>query len=524
MAADNAAEEDPTVLFQRLNRYGFIELPEAEQQQLSVDTVTSDLRGEVAAEEKSRPRRSSMVGDGRVTATSARTENVRTLKWVSMLRDWQKVHDGHRGATRTLRRRVRKGIPDAVRGRAWYLMSGAADCRLDVPDGDRLYADLLRRWDGLSSSMAQIDALDRARDDALREKAQRMAAAAAAADKRRDEEGGSEKGPGGRGAAGGDGSSSSSSSSSSSGGSSSSSSSSSGGGARNVLQNVGADGDGAGESKGEGRGSGGGGGGDASAADFATGAAVDPAVMELARKLHEWDAVIQVDAPRTFPNHVLYKQEGGEGQKRLMRVLRAHAVHDPDFGYTQGVNFIAGILLCYMTEEDVFWVVWALLRTEPYHLRELFMCDKVPLVPTIWYQMEQLGKVHLPKLFAHFDREGVMSSMYMTEWFMTLFTRSFPFDLVTRVWDSFIYDGWKIVFRVMLALLKLAAPALMNESLEGIMRKIHHVPQQIGHDAEKVWRVAFSFRLRRANIADLAQEYLKSIGQAGGPKDGKQQI
>ena len=115
-------------------------------------------------------------------------------------------------------------------------------------------------------------------------------------------------------------------------------------------------------------------------------------------------------------------------------------------------------------------------------------------------------------------------SPMVIKWFMTLFTRSFPFDLVTRVWDSFIYDGWKIVFRVMLALLKLAAPALMNESLEGIMRKIHHVPQQIGHDAEKVWRVAFSFRLRRANIADLAQEYLKSIGQAGGPKDGKQQI
>jgi hypothetical protein len=30
---------------------------------------------------------------------------------------------------------------------------------------------------------------------------------------------------------------------------------------------------------------------------------------------------------------------------------------------------------------------------------------------------------------------------YFTEWAMTIFTRGFSFDLVTRVWDVFLNEG-----------------------------------------------------------------------------------
>lgn len=43
---------------------------------------------------------------------------------------------------------------------------------------------------------------------------------------------------------------------------------------------------------------------------------------------------------------------------------------------------------------------------------------------------------------------------YATEWFMTMFARGFSFDLVTRVMDVFSLEGYKIVYRVCLALLK----------------------------------------------------------------------
>ena len=62
--------------------------------------------------------------------------------------------------------------------------------------------------------------------------------------------------------------------------------------------------------------------------------------------------------------------------------------------------------------------MWALLREPKYKLRALFMMDTEPIVPVIWFQMEKLIETHLPKLGDAFEKAGVMSSMYMTEWFM----------------------------------------------------------------------------------------------------------
>ena len=46
--------------------------------------------------------------------------------------------------------------------------------------------------------------------------------------------------------------------------------------------------------------------------------------------------------------------------------------------------------------------------------------------------------------------------MFATSWFLTLFASSFPFDLVTRVFDVLWFEGWDVVYRVAIALLKVS--------------------------------------------------------------------
>jgi|APCry1669190288_1035285.scaffolds.fasta_scaffold225270_1 Rab-GTPase-TBC domain len=44
------------------------------------------------------------------------------------------------------------------------------------------------------------------------------------------------------------------------------------------------------------------------------------------------------------------------GKNKLFNVLRAYFALDPEVGYTQGMNFIAGMLLMNLhNEEDAFW-------------------------------------------------------------------------------------------------------------------------------------------------------------------------
>jgi hypothetical protein len=45
------------------------------------------------------------------------------------------------------------------------------------------------------------------------------------------------------------------------------------------------------------------------------------------------------------------------GQAALRRVLRAYSYYDRDVGYCQGMNFIAGMFLTLMTEEEAFWLL-----------------------------------------------------------------------------------------------------------------------------------------------------------------------
>ena len=49
------------------------------------------------------------------------------------------------------------------------------------------------------------------------------------------------------------------------------------------------------------------------------------------------------------------------GQASLRRVLKAYSVRDQDVGYCQGMNFIAGMFLTFMPEEESFWLLAGML-------------------------------------------------------------------------------------------------------------------------------------------------------------------
>lgn len=42
---------------------------------------------------------------------------------------------------------------------------------------------------------------------------------------------------------------------------------------------------------------------------------------------------------------------------------------------------------------------------------------------------------------------------YATQWIVTIFSYDLPIELVSKVFDLFLIDGWKIVFKIILALL-----------------------------------------------------------------------
>jgi TBC1 domain family member 10 len=129
-------------------------------------------------------------------------------------------------------------------------------------------------------------------------------------------------------------------------------------------------------------------------------------------------------------------------------------------GYCQGMGFIAGLFLTYMSEEDAFYMFYAALQRSSAPLRLLYL-PRLTETKKVLFVFEKLCEMHLPQLWAHLTGEGMHPTMFFTEWMMCIFCRGFSFELVTRVWDIFLHEGnIKIVYRVSLAILKVYDIAL----------------------------------------------------------------
>ncbi|XP_056319340.1 uncharacterized protein tbc1d10aa [Danio aesculapii] len=164
----------------------------------------------------------------------------------------------------------------------------------------------------------------------------------------------------------------------------------------------------------------------------------------------KWIDVIERDLHRQFPFHEMFVSRGGHGQQDLFRVLKAYTLYRPDEGYCQAQAPIAAVLLMHMPAEDAFW---GLVQICEKYLPGYYSAglEAIQLDGLI---LNALLKRVSPPAYQHLDKHKIEPILYMTEWFMCAFSRTLPWSSVLRVWDMFLCDGVKIIFRVGLVLLK----------------------------------------------------------------------
>ena len=198
---------------------------------------------------------------------------------------------------------------------------------------------------------------------------------------------------------------------------------------------------------------------------------------------------IERDLNRTFPDNIRFKpdptstldaQAGAGGGKRsrrsedgeevivraLRRVLQAFAVHNPSIGYCQSLNFIAGLLLIFLDEDEEKTFVLLNLVTSVHlpgthgitleganiDIAVLMACIKDAL-PAIWAKLDDKGEGPDLSPTAQVLRLPTVS-LATTAWFMSLFVGTLPIESVLRVWDCLFFEGSKTLFRIALAIFK----------------------------------------------------------------------
>jgi len=213
--------------------------------------------------------------------------------------------------------------------------------------------------------------------------------------------------------------------------------------------------------------------------------------------------VIERDLDRTFPTHSIFNKHSDIGQGGLRNVLRAYAVYDQEVGYCQGMGFIAALFLMYMTEEDAFWLLVAVLSDDKkWKMRGLFT-EGLPFLRQRFFQLEKLIEIFFPELSKKLEYVDIPPSCYATKWFMTGFAHVLPFPVVVRIWDMYLYEGNKIIFRIALQCLKENESTLLTLNLkkEDEQEECYKVLQNIdqGIKPERLVKDALNLKLTRSS-------------------------
>ena len=218
----------------------------------------------------------------------------------------------------------------------------------------------------------------------------------------------------------------------------------------------------------------------------------------------DMELVIIKDLDRTYPNCQLFKDKYGNGQRKLYKVLSNYSKLNTSTGYVQGMGFIAAVFLTYMDEESSFYMLHSLMKK--YEL-EGFYLPGFPELKKTFFILLNLEKKFIPKVYELFKKEGMVPSMYASEWFICLFSRNLDFKTLVRVFDVFLLEGYKVIYRFALAFIKIKEDEFLKakDGLVSIMNIINKCLEN--PDIEHLFKIAFGFSFSRKDLNKLAFEY-----------------
>ena len=128
------------------------------------------------------------------------------------------------------------------------------------------------------------------------------------------------------------------------------------------------------------------------------------------------------------------------------------------------MNFIAGALINFIeNEEKCFWIFLSFIDNIELNLLYL---KNMPDYSIRVYQLNYYIKQFFPKLSNHFKKNQINPEIFFSKWILTIFSNYLPFDVLYKVWDIFILDQWKCIFKFSLILLKIMHEKLIKMDLQ----------------------------------------------------------
>ena len=112
----------------------------------------------------------------------------------------------------------------------------------------------------------------------------------------------------------------------------------------------------------------------------------------------------------------------------------------------------------------------------------------------------------IPKVYNVFKTNEINPFSYASEWFLCLFSRNLKFHSLLRIYDNFMLEGYKIIFRFAIAFLKSAEKDIIEckqtDYFFSITKKFIEI-----EDIDEISKIAFSLPIKKKEITFYEKEY-----------------
>jgi len=232
-----------------------------------------------------------------------------------------------------------------------------------------------------------------------------------------------------------------------------------------------------------------------------------------------------------IPEHILnYPTFGGrlrlsdyylnaEGLAAVKRILCVVGMENPGMNYLPVLPDVVCLLLHYMNEADCYTMVHCMLKAElenrPQFMEECGLLQEIGTkrymtatsraVELFGFTFDDFIKKHAPKLAQLMRTLSFNRHLFAEKFFNGLFINFFPFQTVLRIFDAFLSEGSKVLYRVGIAFLKRlqTIPDVMQcETAQELEKVVEYVAMQT-FDSDALMKKAFSLRLKRSQVQEL---------------------
>ncbi|OMJ88247.1 hypothetical protein SteCoe_9830 [Stentor coeruleus] len=180
----------------------------------------------------------------------------------------------------------------------------------------------------------------------------------------------------------------------------------------------------------------------------------------------EFLQLIEKDIDRTFPFHPFFTDHSHI--LSLGEVLKHFVQMNPDLGYCQGMNYLAGILLITSNGNSLETSIMMNTFIQKLNGKGLFEPGFTKVLE-LSQAFSKVFKEKIPSLYNHFVNIELDENLWLTKWFMTMFSYSFKYSVVVRLWDVILATNLGFMVNLALAILQSLRKIMESKDLSEML-------------------------------------------------------